>query len=289
MSSTVVVFGSLHYDITVEARGWPQQGETAVGRAWAPKLGGKGRNQAVAAARTGASVAMIGAIGDDQFGSALRADLEGRRIDHSRLRVSHAAGTGMSVALFDETGDYRAVIVSGSNLTLGTADVPDGSFWSNTSVLVLQNEVPDPANALAASAAHAVGAMVILNAAPARPLSAELTAVVDLLIVNAVEAASLTGSPEPGSLEEAKSAALSLARSFPQVVVTAGSAGLAYAAGGEALLIAAEPVAVISTHGAGDALVGTLAAALAGGAPVRSALVTANHAAALHVSGKVSQ
>lgn len=286
MSSTVVVFGSLHYDITIQARGWPQQGETAVGRAWAPKLGGKGRNQAVAAARTGASVAMIGAVGDDQFGAELRADLDSRRIDHSRLRVSHAAGTGMSVALFDETGDYRAVIVSGSNLTLGVADIPEASFWSDTRVLVLQNEVPDEANCLAASAAHASGALVILNAAPARPLSAELAAMVDLLVVNAVEAATLAGSPEPGNLKEARSAALSLARSFPRVVVTAGAAGLAYAAGGEALLITAEPVMVISTHGAGDAFVGTLAAALAGGAPMSNALETASHAAAMLVSGE---
>lgn len=286
MSSSVVVFGSLHYDITVEARDWPQLGETAVGRSWAPKLGGKGRNQAVAAATAGAGVAMIGVIGNDQFGATLRADLDGRRIDHTRLRVSLAEGSGMSVALFDETGDYRAVIVSGSNLTLGAADVPEAAFWSNAGVLVLQNEVPDHANALAASSAQAAGALVILNAAPARPLSAELAAAVDLLVVNAVEAATLAGSPEPRNLEEAKSAALVLARSFPQVVVTAGAAGLAYATGDEALLISAEPVAVISTHGAGDAFVGTLAAALAGGASMSDALAEANHAAALHVSGE---
>ena len=186
-------------------------GETAVGQSWAPKLGGKGRNQAVAAAKAGASVAMIGAIGDDQFGAALRADLDSRRIDHSRLRVIAGAGSGMSVALSDKTGDYRAVIVSGSNLALGAADVPDASFWSDTRVLILQNEVPDPANTLAAGAARASGSLVILNAAPARPLSAELAAQVDLLVVNAGEAATLAGSPEPGTLNEAKAAALLLA------------------------------------------------------------------------------
>ncbi len=286
MSNTVVVFGSLHYDITVQTQAWPQQGETAVGQSWAPKLGGKGRNQAVAAAKAGASVAVIGAIGDDQFGAALRADLDSRGIDHSRLRVIAGAGSGMSVALSDKTGDYRAVIVSGSNLALGAADVPDASFWSDTRVLILQNEVPDPANTLAAGAARASGSLVILNAAPARPLSAELAAQVDLLVVNAGEAATLAGSPEPGTLNEAKSAALLLARSFPQVIVTAGAAGLAYAAGNETLLIAAEPVAVISTHGAGDAFVGTLAAALAGGATMRTALSRANHAAAVLVSGQ---
>ncbi len=287
MSSSVVVFGSLHYDITVEAGAWPRQGETAVGRAWAPKLGGKGRNQAVAAASAGASVTMIGAIGDDHFGAALRVDLDSRRIDHSRLRVSQRAGSGMSVALFDATGDYRAVIVSGANLTLSATDVPDASFWSGARVLVLQNEVPDGANCLAAGAAHAAGAQVILNAAPARPLSAELAARVDLLVVNAVEAATLAGVAEPASLEEAVAAARALALSYPQVVVTAGAAGLAYATAGEALVIAAEPVTVISTHGAGDAFVGTLAAALAGGAPMRSALQSANHAAAMLVAGRV--
>ncbi len=285
MSARVVVFGSLHYDITVETHDWPQQGETAVGQAWAPKPGGKGRNQAVAAANAGASVAMIGAVGDDQFGKALRTDLDARGIDHSRVRVTDVPGSGMSVALFDATGDYRAVIVSGSNLTLGEVDIPPAAFWSDTRVLVLQNEVPDDANALAARAAHASGTFVILNAAPARTLGAALAAAVDLLVVNAVEAAALTGLPEPTSLDEARSAAQRLARSFPQVVVTAGASGLAYAAGRATLPIAAEPIMVVSTHGAGDAFVGTLAAALAGGAELSTALRAANHAAAVLVSG----
>lgn len=285
MAPRVVVLGSLHYDITVQTSNWPRQGETAVGSAWAPKLGGKGRNQAVAAAKAGASVEMIGAVGDDEFGRELLADLSLRTVGRTHIRIA-PRGSGMSVALFEPSGDYRAVIVSGANLELGAADVPSPAFWSGVRVLVLQNEVPDAANALAAAAAKAASAMVILNAAPARPLGPALAAAIDLLVVNAVEAAMLTETLEPRSLGEAEAAAKRLARDFPQVVVTAGGAGLAFASGKRSFTVAAEPVKVVSTHGAGDTFVGALAAALAGGETIEAALAAANHAAALLVSGR---
>jgi len=288
MSGRVIVFGSLHYDITVQAGQWPRQGETAVGSAWAPKLGGKGRNQAVAAARAGAETVMIGAVGDDDFGRELVADLGRRGIDHAPVRVTGAVGTGMSVALFDETGDYRAVIVSGANLTLGADDVPPPGFFSSGDVLVLQNEVPEEANALVAQAAHAAGARIILNAAPARSMGTELAGAVDILVVNAVEAAALADAPEPSTIESAQLLAEALARRYRDVVVTVGGAGLAYASSAAAFSVPGERVAVVSTHGAGDAFVGTLAARLAAGSDVREALVAANHAAARLVAGAVA-
>ena len=285
----VVVLGSLHYDITVETPNWPSQGETAIGSAWAPKLGGKGRNQAVAAARDGAPTEMIGAVGTDQFATALVGDLQRRGIGHDRVRATADAGSGMSVALFDTTGDYRAVIVSAANLTLGPSDVPAAEFWSDVAVLVLQNEVPEAANVAAATAARAAGVRIMLNAAPARALGPALRTNIDLLIVNAVEAAALASMAEPRSLDEALTAAQKLAADFAQVVVTAGGAGLAYAAAETALTLPAEPIVPISTHGAGDEFVGHLAARLAAGDTIEAALHAANHAAATLVATPTEQ
>lgn len=280
----VVVLGSLHYDITVATQNWPSLGETAVGSAWAPKLGGKGRNQAVAAARAGAATEMIGAVGVDQFGTELVNDLDAQGVAHERVRATFAAGSGMSVALFEPGGDYRAVIVSGANLTLDADDIPPAPFWDDVAVLVLQNEVPDAANAAAARAARAAGVRVLLNAAPARALGVDLVAHVDLLVVNAVEAATLTGGAEPHALDDAMAAARALARQFAGVVVTVGGAGLAYVGKELSLTVAGEKVTVVNTHGAGDAFVGSLAARLAAGDPVEVALRAANHAAAVLVA-----
>ena len=107
----VTVFGSLHYDIMVDSPDRPRKGETLAGSAWFPKCGGKGGNQAVAAARAGVPAAMIGAVGDDDFGRALIANLDRRGVDRGHVRVLDSAGSGMSVAIFDADGDYGAVIV----------------------------------------------------------------------------------------------------------------------------------------------------------------------------------
>lgn len=283
-SGRVVVCGSLHYDIAVETPGWPTAGETAVGTSWFPKLGGKGRNQAVAARRAGAETIMIGRVGADDFGRELLADLDRRGIDRSAVTVSATAGTGMSVALFDPAGDYRAIIVSGSNLELGPAIIANDAQLSRAGVLVLQNEIPDEANTAMAGATRAAGATVILNAAPARPLSTALAARVDILVVNAIEAAQLAGISEPRDLESAAAAARSLAEGFPQAVVTAGAAGVASAGRLGAMRFPAEPVKVISTHGAGDEFVGCLAAELAAGGGLERALALANRAAARLIS-----
>jgi ribokinase len=280
----VIVCGSLHYDIAVEGSDWPQKGETAVGRAWFPKLGGKGRNQAVSARKAGAEVDMIGRIGDDDFGRDLAADLTARGIGTAHLSVSPSAGSGMSVALFDPSGDYRAVIVSGSNLELSARHIPPAAFWADAGVLVLENEVPESANLMMAQAARAAGVRVLLNAAPYRPFSTALGATLDILVVNAIEASALAGCAEPEDLATASRAASLLARDFAEVIVTVGGAGLAYAKGTECVALAARSVAVVNTHGAGDAFVGALAAALAGGTAIRDALEMATDAAAALIS-----
>lgn len=283
---TVVVFGSLHYDIIVKGPARPRKGETVTGSAWHPACGGKGGNQAVSAARHGARTAMIGAVGDDDFGRVLVDNLGRNRVEHQYVRCIEGAPSGMSVALFDAEGDYGAVIVSGSNLQLSSQDVDAAaSLFRTGNVLVLQNEVPDAANVHAALAMKKAGGTVILNAAPARDLSPELVSLVDVLVVNAVEAEALAATAEVVTLNDALAAARVLSETFPVVVVTAGGAGVAYARqGGEQAAIPAIKVKLVSTHGAGDEFTGVLATEVLRGASLTAALEAANHAAARLVS-----
>jgi ribokinase len=280
----VVVVGSLHYDIMVDAPDRPRKGETVTGYSWCPKFGGKGGNQAVAAAKAGAEVRMAGAVGADEFGRFLLDALAAGGVDASRVACLPGAGSGMSVAISDAGGDYGAVIVSAANLLIDPDALTDPGLWRGARALILQNEMPDAVNVSAARAARTAGAIVCLNAAPYRPLPGELAALVDLLVVNAIEAEELAGIAV-GSLASAAAAAEALARQFPSVVVTAGGEGVAgMRRGEEPVVLPALPVTLVSTHGAGDAFVGALVAALAAGQPFADSLRSANAAAATHVS-----
>lgn len=281
----VVVVGSLHYDIMVDAPDRPRKGETVTGHAWRPKFGGKGGNQAVAAAKAGAEVRMAGAVGADEFGRFLLDALGAGGVDASRVVRLADAGSGMSVAISDAGGDYGAVIVSGANLLVDPAALAEPDLWRGARALILQNEMPDVVNTAAARAARTAGATVCLNAAPYRPLPGELAALIDLLVVNAIEAEQLGGLAVT-DLASAAAAATALAERFPAVVVTAGGDGVAGARRGEddPVALPALPVTLVSTHGAGDAFVGVLVTALAAGRPLAECLRFANAAAAQHVS-----
>lgn len=285
-SPLVTVFGSLHYDIAVMGPSRPRKGETVTGTSWHPKSGGKGGNQAVSAARTGVATSMIGAVADDDFGRFLIANLERKGVDHTFVRRDSSQATGMSVAIFDDEGDYGAVIVSGSNLTFGDADVAAArDLLNRTTLLVLQNEIPDAANVAAAKAVKQSGGRVLINAAPARPLSAELQKFLDVVVVNSIEAETLAGVSVVETLDGALDAARKLSAVFPEVVVTAGGAGAAYASrDGAEVSIEAIKVEVASTHGAGDEFIGVLCAAMATGKTMVAALQEANLAAAKLVS-----
>jgi ribokinase len=281
----VIVCGSLHLDIVVQAKALPRVDETAVGTAWRQVCGGKGGNQAVQAARAGARTAMIGCIGQDEFGKTLKANLIAEKVDVSGLAVTSSAGSGMSVAILQDDGDYGAVIVSGSNLLIDTTSLQNQ--WNNlggAKIVVLQNEVPDAVNVEIAKAARADAAQVVLNAAPARELSKDLLDVIDLLIVNRVEAEAMCGH-SVSSMAEARQALAKLKNSSRAVIITLGGEGLILStAAGETFEIASVPVKVSSTHGAGDCFVGTLSAELAKGQTLVDACRTANHAAAAFVS-----
>ncbi len=280
----VLVVGSLHHDILIEADHLPRRDETAVGRRWYPKFGGKGGNQAVAAARAGVTARMCGAVGRDGFGTFLLAALDAGRVDRRFVVEIDGAGSGMSVAVQDAGGDYAATIVSGANLRIDPALLADDRPWSGAAVLVLQNEVPEAVNLAAAAQARRRGIRTLLNAAPARPLHPELRGLVDLLIVNAVEA-EMMGSAPVTDLASALEGARRLSAGFASVIVTAGAQGLAACTSmGDQFTLPARRVAVVSSHGAGDAFTGTLAAALARGSPLCDAAAIASDAAARHVS-----
>jgi len=279
----VLVVGSLHYDIVVKTDRLPRKDETGVGDLWYPKFGGKGGNQAVACAMNGAKTRMFGAVGQDDFGSFLRAGLEAGAVD-ARFVRQISAGSGMSVAMVDAAGDYAATIVSGANLQISPDWLDDPDLWDNIGLLVLQNEVPEAVNLAAARNARHLGIRTVLNAAPCRPLSRDFCALVDILVVNAIEA-EMMGTDPVCCLQSAADAACKLAETFETVIVTAGSKGLAACSGGEEpLQLAAEKVTVASSHGAGDALIGALAAGLLADRTFQSACRVASLAAARHVA-----
>ena len=284
MPATILVVGSLHYDIMVEADHLPRRDETAVGTRWFPKFGGKGGNQAVAVARSGGHARMLGAVGDDWFGRFLLDRLAEAGVNTGLVATLPGTGSGMSVAIVDVAGDYAATIVSGANRQIDPEALSGDAVWAGVALLVLQNEVPEAVNLAAAREARAQGVPVLLNAAPARELPPEFAALVDVLVVNTVEA-EMMGTAPVTDLDTAATAAEWLGRTYPTVVVTTGGLGLAAVTGRAApIKLPAEPVAVVSTHGAGDCFTGALAYHLASGAPLEKACRTAAHAAALHVS-----
>lgn len=285
-AGVVLVVGSLHCDIMVEADHLPRPDETAIGHRWYRKFGGKGGNQAVAVARAGGRTRFVGAIGTDDFGTFLEEGLANGGVDATHVRHLAGVGSGMSVAVQDASGDYAATIVSGANLRIDPIWLAEVSVWQDVSLLLLQSEVPEAVNLAAARIARDRGLPVVLNAAPFRPLDAGLKSLIDLLVVNAVEAEMYGAAPVTG-LASAEAAARLLAGDFAHVVVTAGAKGLALAMkGGTAMSIPAERVPVLSTHGAGDAFCGALAAAMAAGEPLETACAIASKAAARHVSGQ---
>ncbi len=282
----VLVAGSLHHDIMIEADHLPRRDETAVGTRWYPKFGGKGGNQAIAAQRAGGAARMFGAVGVDAFGAFLTDALSAASVDLRFVRQIAGTGSGMSVAIQDRAGDYAATIVSGANLHLRADDLMDAALWQDVEILILQNEIMESVNLAAAAAARARGVKVLLNAAPARAVSRHLRACVDILVVNAVEA-EMMGTPPVTDLATAAHAARELAAQFDSVIVTAGGAGLAvWTHLDERFTIPAQNVVVASTHGAGDMFVGTLGAHLAKGDGFETACRAASIAAALHVAGK---
>jgi ribokinase len=260
----IVVFGSINVDLTARVDRFPQPGETIAGVSFAAVAGGKGANQALAARRAGAAVAMVGAVGSDAFASTGVGDLTGAGVDISAVRRIDGP-TGIAVIVVDARGQNSIVVVPGANGSVAAEDLDDAALGPGT-ILVVQLEVPLTAVAGVTHRARARGARVVLNAAPAMELPATLLSAIDVLIVNEHEAEALAAACAVSSAPE--SFAAEMHRRFRcAAVVTLGARGaLAVVDDGKFLRAAAPPVSVVDTTGAGDALVGALAAALDRGA-----------------------
>jgi ribokinase len=253
----ILVFGSLNMDLVFRVEALPSPGETVLTDAYASVPGGKGANQAVAAARAlsgHGAVSMAGCIGDDGFGEALLAALVASGVDPTLVRKS-ARPTGCATIGVDAAGRNAITVASGANRDARAAEVPDALLGPECLVL-LQHEVPLSENRALARRARQRGARIILNAAPARPLGSEWTGLLDILVVNETELAMLAGT--------GPDAAEVLARSLQtKVVATLGAAGALLATGSDRHAIAALPVpGVVDTTAAGDSCVGAFAAAL---------------------------
>ncbi|MFD5270995.1 ribokinase [Streptomyces sp. NPDC058335] len=273
----IVVLGSTNMDLVAYVEKAPQRGETVTGREFRTIPGGKGANQAVAAAHAGGTVSMIGAVGNDAFGTRLRSTLEHSGVNTDHLRtVESPSGTAHIVV--DDEGGNAIVVVPGANGTVDHLVPGDEVLIASADALLLQLEIPLTAVVAGARAARAHGVRTILTPAPAQPLPSELLAATDLLVPNEHEAAALTGRTDP------REAALALLDTVPEVVVTLGAAGSLYAARGtEPVTVPAPQVTAVDSTGAGDTFVGALAVALGEDRPVREALAWAAAAAALSV------
>jgi ribokinase len=278
----ILVFGSINLDIIYQLDVLPRPGQTVIGRTALVQPGGKGANQAVAAARDGAEVAMAGAIGTDPMAGAAMAGLREAGVDLSRVGVVDLP-TGSAAICVDRYGENQIAVASGANLRVAAGQVVDGDLGPET-ILVLQMEVPADETAALIRRAKARGARIVLNLAPARPMARDALAMVDWLVVNEEEAAWLAAdldvSAEPASLHAALGAG---------ILHTLGAQGVAAYSALGAVTMAASPVAVVDATGAGDCFVGVFAAALDRGESMLAAIRRANAAAGLSCTRHGSQ
>ena len=270
----VAVVGSCNIDLVARGAALPRPGETVMARSLATIVGGKGSNQAIAAARAGARCAIIAAVGDDVYADAIRATLREAGVDTSALRtVPGPSGTALIVV--DDDGQNSIVVIPGANAALGITE-PDTAVIGEADAVLFQLEVP--IETVVAAATRAVG-LRVLNAAPARPLPPELLDAIDLLVVNETEATAIVPASRPGAGLRA-----ALLRVVPRVAITIGADGVLYAdRDGAHLEVAAPKVTAVDTTAAGDTFTGVLATALAERRPTREALELACAAASLCV------
>lgn len=282
----VVVFGSINFDLVSRVERFPSPGETLAGSAFVALPGGKGANQALAAARAGAEVRLYGAVGRDLFAERALELLAAGNVDLSGVARVDAA-TGCATVLVDAHGENCIVVVPGANAHVDQASVPEAVLTPET-VIVLQQEVPREANEALIRRARPKGCRIVLNAAPARPSSIELLRMVDVLIVNQEEATTL-GSELGWPAEPQAFARTACRAGTPIVIVTLGEKGAICQIGEETHHITAPPVDVVDTTGAGDAFVGALAAALDGGSSLPEAPLRAVAAGSLACTTRGAQ
>jgi ribokinase len=280
----VFVAGSINMDVVATADRHPRIGETVAGKAVLYFPGGKGANQAVAAAKSGAPTSLIGRLGTESFGRDVRAFLALQGVDLSLVRDTPQAHTGTAIITVAKA-DNTIVVIPGANALVAPADVATLALTAGD-VAVSQFEIPLPTIGAFFARAHAVGATTILNPAPAVQFDRGLLDLVDVLILNETELGALTDTKlrDSDAAGDFANAARSLQAGDDQVIcVTLGKRGVLALVNGEPLVVSGRAVKALDTTGAGDCFVGAVAAQLAGGKSMQAALAYANAAASICV------
>jgi ribokinase len=287
MAKAVCVLGGINWDVVAHVADLPRPGETIHGLGLSQSAGGKGLNQAVAAARFGAATLMLGAVGADAAGAALTAYLTRAGVDARQLLTDPAVPTGQAQILLAASGENMIVVTAGANMAFGAAEV-EAADIAAAGVFVTQFEARPDAIAALFRRPEARAGLKILNAAPAMVEHRALLDLADIVLVNAAELARFAGLAEaPGDAAGLAAAARTLITgSGRTVVITLGGRGGLAVDAGTAVGFDGLPAHVVDTVGAGDCFCGVLAAALAEGRPLADALAWANAAAALSVGRK---
>ena len=281
----VSVVGSFVYDLVAKAPRRPKTGETLIGEFFGMFLGGKGANQAIASSRSGASVHMIGRLGNDLFGNQFLEKFSNEGISTDFVVIDDVNGTGVGMPLIDATGDNSIILIPQANMALSIDDV-NNAFEpiASSDVLILQLEVPIDASQRAAEIAKENNTMVLLNPAPAREIPDSFLRLVDVLIPNEIETEILSGMKTTTNDQAIEAARALTSKGISTVILTLGHRG--------ALLLTDEiekrvpgfAIEAVDTTAAGDAFCGALATSLAQGSTIEDAVWIANAAGALAVT-----
>ncbi|AMW30822.1 ribokinase [Arthrospira platensis] len=272
---SILVFGSINMDLVVQTPRLPQPGETVTGYNFLSVAGGKGANQAVAAARLGAKTDIVGRVGGDAFAEELLEELKGNRVGCKGVLRDNTTHSGLATIAVDNHGENQIIIIPGANGSVGHEDVQRlQPLWEEATSLLLQLEIPLKAVEAAIHAAHNAGVRVILDPAPAPDVfPQQLYPLVDIITPNETEASQLVGFPVNNVETAQKAADTLLSFGVKTAVIKLGSKGVFWATKSESFLVPAFAVNAVDTVAAGDAFNGGMAAALDEGRSLKEAIL----------------